>query len=249
MAEELDIRWVDEIDSTQNAFHGHIPSYDNLSVVAALSQTAGRGQRGNTWLADRGKNLTFSMLLKFGAGGLHEMKAADQFDITRAATMGVIRYLDSRGIEGKVKWPNDIYIRNKKICGMLIENVLDGDSIAYSIVGIGLNVNQRDFPVQLANPTSMTLLTGEEYDLRPELEDLCHCLSDAFCKEMGTVGLAETYENRLFRLGVFHDYVLCSDGSEFKGRIKGTTKSGLLLVENSKGELKEFAFKEISYII
>lgn len=177
------------------------------------------------------------------------MKAADQFDITRAATMGVIRYLDSRGIEGKVKWPNDIYVRNKKICGMLIENVLDGGRIAHSIVGIGLNVNQRDFPVQLANPTSMTLLTGKEYGLRPELEDLCRSLSDAFCKEMGTVRLADEYENRLFRLGVFHDYVLCSDGSEFRGKIKGTTKSGLLRLENSKGELKEFAFKEISYII
>ena len=249
MPQEPNIQWIEEIDSTQNAFQGHIQAYDNLSVVAAESQTAGRGQRGNTWLSGKGLNLTFSILMKFGADNIPEIKATDQFDITRAATMGVIRYLGSKGIEGKVKWPNDIYVRNKKICGMLIENVLKGNLIEYSIIGIGLNVNQRDFPVQLANPTSMAIVTEKEYELKPELQSLCSCLTEAFCNGIGTTEQARSYEEKLFRKDVFHDFVLCSDGTVFTGRILGTTKSGLLRMENKNGELKEFAFKEISYII
>ena len=89
MDEKVNIRWVEETDSTQDEVRRHIPEYDNLSGTAAEFQTAGRGQRGNTWLARKGENLTFSMLIKFGGDDFPPLKAADQFLITKAATIGV----------------------------------------------------------------------------------------------------------------------------------------------------------------
>ena len=136
MTKHLPIRWLEETDSTQNELARHISEYDNLSVVAARFQTAGRGQRGNTWVAAKGENLTFSMLLKFGQEGIPNLDSGDQFIITRAATLGVLTYLDGKGIPCKIKWPNDIYYRNRKICGMLIENVLDESKRSYTVFPI-----------------------------------------------------------------------------------------------------------------
>ena len=249
MDERCQILWLDETDSTQSVLLGHIQEYDNLSVVAAKLQTAGRGQRGNRWLAEKDENLTFSMLLKFGDGKFPTFPAADQFRITEAATLGVASYLDSSGLDCTIKWPNDIYIRNKKICGMLIENVLQGREIVSSVVGIGLNVNQKDFPPQLPNPTSMTHHTGISYNLHDELEKLCGHLRNSFLKNMLREDVNPDYEARLFRKGSFHEYVRCSEGVVFEARILGVTPSGKLRTENIKGELEEFAFKEISYII
>ena len=128
---------------------------------------------------------------------------------------------------------------------MLIENSLAGSNISSSVVGIGLNVNQRVFPPQLVNPTSMSLLTGNEYLLEEEL-----IILTGFLFPGGILpDRRDDYLSRLYRIGEFHEYTDCSDGSVFEGKITGVTKDGLLQVENRKGELKEFAFKEINYII
>lgn len=244
MSVRIPIEWFETVDSTQNVIQERAMTLDNLSVVAAGYQTAGRGQRGNRWLAGKDENLTFSMLLRFGETPLPPMEAGDQFALSMAASMGVADYLSSRGIESMVKWPNDIYVRNRKICGMLIENVLDGAMVARSILGIGLNVNQKVFPGDLVNPVSMALLTGREYDLRNELPDLCRSIVD----RIGTDNRAD-YLCRLFRRGVFNEFYDCLEDVHFSGRIVGVTPFGKLIIENTKGELKEFAFKEISYII
>lgn len=239
------IYWIDETESTQDVLLGAVSEYDNLSVAAARLQTAGRGQRGNSWLAGKGENLTFSVLLKFGAGGFPSLPASRQFSISEAVSEGICRYLASRGIDARIKWPNDIYVRNRKICGILIENSLSGLDIATSVVGIGLNVNQKDFPPQLVNPTSMFLQTGRRYTPEEELPRLIDFIFPSGKLE----NRSEAYRSRLYRFGEFHEYTDCSDGSVFEGRIIGVSEHGMLQVENRKGELKEFAFKEISYII
>ena len=248
---KVEIRWVKETDSTQDELKRRISGCDNMSVIAAEFQTAGRGQRGNSWHALKGENLTFSMLLRFGEGGFPPLNARKQFVVTKAATLGVVHYLNKKSIGCSIKWPNDIYVRDKKICGMLIESVLDGENLAYSIVGIGVNVNQRDFPAKIVNPVSMTLLTGEEYNLEDEMEILASSLADSFTTVLsGKPGAAdEEYERLLYRKGSFYEYTRCPEGETFEGRIIGTTEDGLLLLEDKKGELNKFAFKEISYII
>ncbi|MBR5661210.1 MAG: biotin--[Bacteroidales bacterium] len=252
MDEKVEIRWVEETDSTQDEVRRHISEYDNLSVVAAEFQKAGRGQRGNTWLAMKGENLTFSMLLKFGEKGFPSLKASEQFLITKAATVGVTDYLGSKSISCSIKWPNDIYFRDKKICGMLIENILDKEYLAFSVVGIGLNVNQREFPPQLMNPTSMSAITGKTYDIKEELDLLADYLASAFKATLGSDNEFEAdheYVRRLYRKDEFHEFTICQDGSLLEGKIIGVTPGGLVQIMNRKGELFQFAFKEISYII
>lgn len=264
MKDSVDIRWHDELDSTNSEALRRISGLDNLSVVAAFRQTAGRGQRGNSWHAAPGENLTFSLVLKFGREPLPPvpgpagrdvfppLPARGQFAISRAATLGVAGYLADRGIESRIKWPNDLYVRNRKICGMLVENVLDGGCVSASVVGIGLNVNQRDFPPSLVNPTSMALLTGREYSLVPELESLCgHLLPqlELLASQEGPARLEEEYARRLYRLGELHEYVDCATGTSFEGTILGVSDEGLLLLETRSGERRACSFKEISYVI
>ena len=249
MTKQLPIRWLEETDSTQNELARHISDYDNLSVVAARFQTAGRGQRGNSWVADKGENLTFSILLKFGQDRIPHLDSGDQFKITRAATIGVLYYLHEKGIPCKIKWPNDIYYRNRKICGMLIENVLEGRSLKHSIIGIGLNLNQKRFPAELVNPVSMSLITGIDYEPEKELDILYGHLATAFSQHLAPGPDSSIYEDNLYRMGEFHEYVRCSDGTVFEARIIGVNKLGQLQVQNKKGECETFAFKEISYII
>ena len=165
MAKKHDIIWLESVDSTNEECRRHISDIDNLSVVAALSQTSGKGQRCNRWISSPGENLTFSVALKFpisggaatGKSGLEPMHAYDQFVLSEITSLSVVELLAEHGIEAKIKWPNDIYVAEKKICGILIENSLRGEWIQHSIIGIGLNVNQRNFDVKLPNPTSMAL--------------------------------------------------------------------------------------------
>ncbi len=248
MKESVRTEWFETLDSTNNEALRRIDKLDSLSVIAARTQTAGRGQRGNRWLASPGENLTFSLVFKPEGG----IPAADGFLIGQAASVAVRRYLDGQGIPVRIKWPNDIYLRNRKICGMLIENGLDGDRIRSSVIGIGINMNQRLFPPELVNPVSMTLATGRTYDTGRELEEVCRFLTgalDLLSSEAGRSSLLREYGESLYRAGVFADYVRCADGSVFTARIIGTGPDGRLLVENKKGERESFAFKEISYII
>ena len=140
------IEWLDEIDSTNSELRRRIGALDNLSVIAARYQTAGRGQGTHTWLSPEDENLTFSVLLRFGKGGLSPLPATEAVRITQMATLSIRSFLLSEGVESRIKWPNDIWVGDKKICGMLIENILDGKYVASSIVGIGVNLNQKAGP-------------------------------------------------------------------------------------------------------
>lgn len=148
--------WLDSVDSTNNEAKLNIDVLDNLSVIVAKDQTSGRGQRGNIWLTEPGKNLTFSIVLKYEQMCLR-MKALDQFAISEMTALSVIDLLARYGIDARIKLPNDIYVGDKKICGILIEHSLQGEHLSHSIVGIGLNVNQIVFDPSLPDPTSMLL--------------------------------------------------------------------------------------------
>ena len=193
MAKKHDIIWLESVDSTNEECRRHISDIDNLSVVAALSQTSGKGQRGNSWISAPGENLTFSVVLKFpssvSAGEPGPVKAYDQFVLSEIAALAVVDLLAEHGIQAKIKWPNDIYVGEKKICGILIENTLQGEWIQHSIIGIGLNVNQRNFDATLPNPTSMVLCNGssdlETHTLLEEFMDILNAYLDRYCHIRG----------------------------------------------------------------
>ena len=284
---KADIIWLGSTDSTNEEARRRISDIDNLSVLSALEQTAGRGQRGNKWSSAPGENLTFSIILKFRTDGIQEtaflpaIKAYDQFMLTEIASLSMIRFLHGLGISARIKWPNDIYIGSKKICGMLIENSLRGNHISSSIIGIGLNINQRNFDVNIPNPTSVVIESDcDSLDIRKCLDEFIKIfLSEAGRylkhvseseKELRYQELRHEYMSYLWRVNEeawYIDFTSLSDGHLqspmnihlhkpqtdgriFKGIIKGISPSGNILIDDiEKGELKEFAFKEIGYVI
>jgi len=173
MAKRHDIIWLETVDSTNEEAKRHISTLDNLSVLSVSYQTQGKGQRSNRWLSEPGCNLLISIVMKpseiWGKGCL---EAKDQFTVSRITAESVVELLGCHDIEARIKLPNDIYVGDNKICGILIENGIKGNLLEYSIIGIGLNVNQTTFDAALPNPVSMSSITGRTYDLS--------CLLDRF---------------------------------------------------------------------
>lgn len=149
------VTWLNSVDSTNSEALRRIGELPSGTVLAAREQTAGRGQRGNTWFSEPGKNLTFSVVLKFPAGFL---AAGDAFLLNCLCSVSVADFLSGFGVPASVKWPNDIFVGGRKICGMLLENGLIGSFVAHSVMGIGMNVFQTEFP--LVNATSLALALG-----------------------------------------------------------------------------------------
>lgn len=168
MENMTDIIWLDRVNSTNDEARRHISEIDNLSVLSALEQTDGRGQHGNKWSSQPGENLTFSIVIKD-----LRIKSNEQSAISQVTALSLTDFLESHEISAKIKWPNDIYVGDEKICGILIENALKGQEIDWSIIGIGLNVNQLTFPDNLPNPISMGLYNKNKYpyDTRKLLEE------------------------------------------------------------------------------
>ena len=247
MKSRHDIIWLKEVDSTNNEAKMHIDRLDNLSVISANCQTAGRGQNGNSWSSNPGENLTFSVVLKY------HIQAHDSFVISEIASLAIVDLLSMYGIEAKVKWPNDIYVGNKKICGILVEHSLREKWISHSIVGIGLNINQRNFNVNIPNPTSMSLCTNDSYDCCKVLNEYIDILEEYLERYLhikgGYAKIRRLFLAQLWRLDEKFQYIdmTLEKPAEFTGIIRGLSDIGQLIIENEKGELKEFAFKEISF--
>ena len=245
--QEVTIKWLESVDSTQEEVRRHLSDLANLSVVAARDQTAGRGQRGNKWNTRPGENLTFSILLRPGQDGIPAIPVADSFRISEVSALAVRDVLEDFGIPTQIKWPNDIYAGDRKICGMLIENILRGGSVSESIIGIGLNVNQTAFDPELPTPVSMARLTGRTF----ATEAVLQALLGHFCLLLETdpAGVRQRFLDALYRKEQWHAYTDCATGEVFEGMIKGISKRGLLRVGMPDGRIREFGFKEISYII
>lgn len=252
MKAEIPITWAEVVDSTNSWASREMSVIDKMSVFAALYQTAGRGQRGNKWHSATGENLTFSIALRFGNSLTGNVRAMDQFIITEVAALAVADFLTDKGADVRIKWPNDIYVRDRKICGMLIENSLRGDEVATSIVGIGINLNQKDFPAELANPTSLAIATGKEIGPKEALEDFLPFFLMRLEMSLTTEGRAEMrndYLDILYRKDKPFPYRDNVTGEEFTGTIKGISDIGELLAEMPDKSIKSFSFKEIGYII
>ncbi|MFD1816722.1 BirA family transcriptional regulator, biotin operon repressor / biotin-[acetyl-CoA-carboxylase] ligase [Pseudarcicella hirudinis] len=214
------------------------------TVVVTDKQTAGRGQRGNSWEAQSGMNLTFSLILKPDF-----LKASEQFQLNIAISLGVSDFLNEFIDEGlKIKWSNDLYCYNQKIGGMLFENSLQGYNIGYSIIGIGLNINQMSFDSQTA--TSLKNITGNPlpYELPSLLEKLLEAIEKKYLllRNGGIDSLKQQYISKLFRYQEWHYFR--KDGIEFLGQILGIDEQGKLAVE-AEGRIQYFGFKEIQFVI
>ena len=180
MTKKHDILWLDSIDSTNKYAKEHVSELDNLSVVSALTQTDGRGQRSNAWISRPGENLTFSVLLKYETLSI---PAKEQILISTITAISVTELLSTYGISARVKWPNDIYVGKNKICGILIEHSVRGNRLSHSIIGIGLNINERNFDVSIPNPTSIAMILDlkEKIDTKECLEKFMDIYKKNLC--------------------------------------------------------------------
>lgn len=167
-AKKYKIIWMDEVDSTNSEAVRRLESLDNMSVLAARCQSAGRGKDTHKWITAPGENLTFTIVLKYSY-----FLAANQMLLSAAAAASVVNFLAGEGISAWVKWPNDVYVEKKKICGILIEHRIKGKVLKSSIIGIGINLNQTVFDPLVPNPTSVALLTGRKLDINEALERFC----------------------------------------------------------------------------
>jgi len=214
------------------------------TVIITDNQTAGRGQRGNSWEANTGENLTFSLILK-----PYFLKASDQFQLNVAVSMGVLDFLSEFIDENlKVKWSNDIYFRDKKMGGILIENSLKGYHIGQSIIGIGLNINQIEFSNERA--TSLRKITQNplKYDLSNLLSKLLENIEKNYLKIKNNVyeSLKNRYLSNLFRFEEYHYFR--RNGQQFLGKIIGIDETGKLGIETD-GNVIYFDFKDVEFVL
>lgn len=239
---------VDSTPSTNSLLASMALKAPHGTVVSAVAQTAGRGQRGNSWEAEPGRNLTFSLLLKDTG-----IDAAEQFIISQMVALGVAEtlagLLPDREVE--VKWPNDIYVGDRKICGILIECSLSGREVSRAICGIGINVNQLEFLSDAPNPVSLRQLTGLTYPLGPLLEDVTSRILTLAAAPRGEwPGLRARYERRLYRSEGFHPFREASSGRKFDGKIVGIAPTGHITIADSEhpDTPATYAFKEVVFL-
>ena len=228
---------IDETDSTNRWLKEHGDSSRNPVVVVADYQTAGRGCGTNRWESERGKNLLFSMLVH-----PTDVPVTHQFYLSMAISLAITEAVGRYIGDLSIKWPNDIYWRNAKLGGILIENRIQGSVIKDCIIGVGLNVNQRVFHSDAPNPVSIWQICEHETDR----EQLLKAILEAFDKyQSQDVRLA--YLSQLYRRRGFHPYV-DRDGA-FMAEIADVEDDGHLLLRDDSGQQRRYAFKEVQFII
>ena len=244
---EWKIIHIDETDSTNQWLKEHGDGSPDSFVVVADYQTAGRGCGTNTWESERGKNLLFSILIHPTQVGLDavssekQLPASEQFHISMAVSLAICEALGQFIGDLSIKWPNDIYWRNGKICGILIENTLKGNAIKDSIIGVGLNVNQQTFHSNAPNPVSLWQISGQETDREQLLKDILRCLEHYLYQD-----IKAQYRSLLYRRQGFHPYA-DKDGA-FMAEIVNVEDDGHLLLRDDSGYDRRYAFKEVQFI-
>ncbi|MDD2961878.1 MAG: biotin--[acetyl-CoA-carboxylase] ligase [Muribaculaceae bacterium] len=222
----------------------------DMTMVYTYNQTSGRGQRGNSWESEPDKNLTFSILFK----GL-ALHPARQFHLSEAVSIAIVNILEQYADGFSIKWPNDIYYKDSKICGILIENVIDSHRIIQAIAGIGINVNQEKFMSDAPNPISLIHIVETSIDtekLLHELGDEIISTVSPLCGEMSDDALAQLHDQYLSKLyrydNAFHPFTL-PDGTPLEAKIVDVQPDGKLIVESTTGTTSAHYFKEIAFVI
>ena len=236
---------IDQTESTNNYATSQLRENEvrDRTVFLTYNQTNGRGQKNNKWESEPKMNLTFSILVKPTF-----LEITKQFMLSKVVCLAMDALLSEFVGDVKIKWPNDIYIGNKKICGILIENSIMGGQINQSVIGIGLNINQDLFVTDAPNPVSLKQLTGSEYDLEEILIKYLNYFENFYQKLIA--GLYDEIDE-LFRMKLYqlNDYHLYKDKEhEYSGMIIGVNEIGQLRIQEKTGAVHEYHFKEVEYV-
>ena len=244
------IKHLDVVDSTNSYARAEASrlcaeaSGKPIIAVVADFQTAGRGQRGNSWQSQQGSNLLLSIIVS----PCRVLEVKKQFLLSQAAALAMHRAMKQYGIDVKLKWPNDIYVGNNKLAGILVEIDYSGLSVEQAIVGIGLNVNQCEFHSMDRVPISMKMLLDKEFAVDDVLEAVLNSFEYYYAVLLGRNRhmIAEEYKAHLLGLGKVCDFV--DSAGHFKAVIEGVEPTGELILRRNDG-IQRYMFKEVELLM
>jgi BirA family biotin operon repressor/biotin-[acetyl-CoA-carboxylase] ligase len=238
--------FLTEVESTNNYANQLVLSKaaGHGTVVLAQHQKMGRGQHGNSWESEFGKNLLMSIILF-----PNFLPAAKQFYLSKISSLALTGFLTNETSDLTIKWPNDIYVGNKKLAGMLIENSIKANHLDSSIIGIGLNLNQEVFVSGAPNPVSLKQITGKEYNVEEVALKIRELLIFWFEKlRAGSFNEIDlNYFKQLYRRNEWA--IFAKQGILFEARITGIGDFGQLILEDRNGVFSEYMFKEVEFVI
>lgn len=246
--------FLDVTDSTNSYTALHADELQSPVMVLTRSQSAGRGQRGNSWESRPGCNITCTVLFRPPEEAVGRLLPELQFAISEATALAVVDTLEDFGIRACVKWSNDVYVGDNKIAGILIEHSVMGTRIENSRIGIGLNVNQLEFLSDAPNPVSMALILGRTLDLTPVIDRLATHLERRLDSAAGSVAapLHDEYLSKLWRADsrIYPFRLRNASGSPvFRARIISVSPEGPLSLLLENGESRRFMFRELEFIL
>ncbi len=240
------IIFLDEIESTNNYAKQLLltKAAEEGTVVLAQYQKKGKGQQGNTWESRAGQNLLLSLILFPDF-----LNASKQFYLSKITSLALIDLLKPEIDDVTIKWPNDIYFKDKKLSGMLIENAINGQNIASSIIGVGLNLNQETFDSDAPNPVSLKQITGNSYNIESVADLFIKRMNFWFrkLKEENFTDIDTAYFNLLYRSNQWATY--SKQGKQFEAKISGIGEFGQLILTDRNSKQSEYMFKEIEFVI
>lgn len=242
---KFNIIHINECDST-NAYLQRLVVENPLeegTVISTSFQTKGRGQLTNVWEAEDGKNILCSILLR-----PTELPIKSQFLISQAISVAIVDVLNSYTDGFYIKWPNDIYYKEDKIAGILIENTLTSAGIGTCIIGLGLNVNQKTFKSNAPNPISLFNIIGRETPVPELLQSILERFDKVYSLVYSNVGLLrENYFTNLLFNGQMREYA--DENGKFLGKIVDVENDGHLIIEDMEGNKRRYAFKAVTFLI
>lgn len=259
----LNVQWIklDEVDSTNNYLRRlDTPDDRRMSLVTAEFQSCGRGAGTNRWESAKGENLLFSLRVQlsnlparrmFAISEATALAIRDSLTLTLSKGEGTLSLTPPKGGRGvSIKWPNDIYFGDSKVAGILIENDLQGSKVRSSVIGIGINVNQRRFVSDAPNPRSLADIVGHDVErqlvLERFMERMTHYINMLDCgEETALAALHENYKKHLYRFGEKHKYV--DEMGVFCATLIDVEQSGHLILLDKEGNKRRYAFKEVRF--
>ncbi len=243
MAEDGFFNILDTVDSTNNYAMGrvHAGLAKHGEAWFTLEQTAGKGQRGRNWQSERGKNIAMSLVLEPG-----RLKITNQFHLSAATALACFEFLSGyAGDETKIKWPNDLFWRDRKAGGILVENVLQGTVWKWAVVGIGININQTDFEEVIKNPVSLKQVTGKDFDITDMGRELYDLLMNKLQMLQAADDIMTAYNEHLYKQ---NQLVALKKGSTiFETVIKEVCVTGRLITVDAIE--RAFDFGEVEWVL
>ena len=225
--------FIEQTNSTNTLLKELIAKGQEPDFIYAGYQTAGRGQTGNSWESEKGKNLICSILLP---------PNKNLYFLNIAVSVAILRLFDE---PLTIKWPNDIYWKDKKLAGILLENAIIGNEVKYTIAGIGLNVNQTEFVSDAPNPVSLKQITGKEYAIDPLMQDLLEAVHTVLNEPEEAVW--SEYKAHLYRRE--GSWPFADHNGTFEAQIEDVLPSGEIVLRDKNGQLHTYGFKQIKYIL